>query len=176
MHPLDAIREGNPVTHETRDSSLGHFKEFLEGFEININPPYQRNHVWTSEQQEAFMGALLQDDSRIPPIYVNQRDDEKKTCDVVDGKQRITAILAWLNDEILAFCPSGHTVRYSDFLKTTTDKRILGIRVTLHWRFLQLSEVDAMRFYVALNSGGTIHTENEIARVKRLIVKAERQG
>ncbi|KAK0472976.1 hypothetical protein IW261DRAFT_1423952 [Armillaria novae-zelandiae] len=61
--------------------------------DINLDPEYQRDVVWTQQKQTGLIDSVLRN-FYIPPIIfaVNTFDDgtETKTC--IDGKQRLTSI------------------------------------------------------------------------------------
>ncbi|KAK0201306.1 hypothetical protein DFS33DRAFT_1358912 [Desarmillaria ectypa] len=61
--------------------------------DINLDPEYQRDVVWTQQKQTGLIDSVLRN-FYIPPIIfaVNSFDDgtETKTC--IDGKQRLTSI------------------------------------------------------------------------------------
>jgi hypothetical protein len=138
---------------------------------MDLDPEYQRGHVWTERQESKFVGALLEHNQAIPPFWMNWTGPNRQSSEVVDGKQRIKACLRWLNDEIPANCPCGIDVWYSELCEV--DNRALDLYVTMSWNFVNLSPVDVMKFYLRLNGGGTIHTEDELERVKRLITLSE---
>lgn len=68
-----------------------------------INPPYQRGDVWGPIRKRNLIRSILLG-IPIPSIIINDRAsagwDELITCAVIDGKQRITAILKFLDGEL----------------------------------------------------------------------------
>lgn len=140
----------------------------LEFEPINLDPIYQRGHVWTKEQQEAFVGHMLEGGAT-PIVIINRDDTYSMPDEVVDGKQRITAIWRWICGEIAAKLESGERVYLDDFSEKD-QKHIMGIsgpQFTVGYVFLNRQEV--MKLYLKLNRGGTVHTEEEIERVQKLI-------
>ncbi len=64
---------------------------------INLNPLYQRDIVWDDEKKSKFINSVML--GIIPTNCVlNVHSDGKKTC--VDGKQRMTSLLKFYNNEI----------------------------------------------------------------------------
>jgi hypothetical protein len=83
--------------------------EELENGLIEIDPTYQRDVVWTSEQQGAFINSVLL--GIIPnPIIFNIDKKKNKIC--IDGKQRITSIKNFINNKISVKFDS-ETIYYS---------------------------------------------------------------
>ena len=77
---------------------------------LQLNPDFQRGHVWTEEQQIKFLEFILQGGKTGRTLYFNDpywHSVRPKTgyadfvC--VDGLQRITAIQRFMNDEIRVF-------------------------------------------------------------------------
>lgn len=68
---------------------------------LDENPPYQReSSVWSLDKQQLFVDSLL-NGFDIPKIYLHDLRGKHptKVYAVVDGKQRLTTIWAFLNDE-----------------------------------------------------------------------------
>lgn len=67
----------------------------IKSAKLILSPDYQRNSIWKIDKQTAFIESLFMD-ILVPPIYVVEipGDDvlEDSTYEVVDGKQRLTAI------------------------------------------------------------------------------------
>lgn len=68
-----------------------------------LNPEYQRNVVWKIDKQTAFIESLFMG-IIIPPIYVVEIPGkdflEENTYEVVDGKQRLSTIEAFVTNKI----------------------------------------------------------------------------
>jgi hypothetical protein len=90
----------------------------------------------------------------LPVIF--QRVPDSGHSEVLDGKQRIEAMLAWINNEVGARLPDGRLV----FRRDIEEKR-LG-RVSFRIKYINLPFEERKRFYVRLNSAGTPHTKEEL--------------
>lgn len=75
----------------------------IKSLRLNLSPDYQRNNIWKLDKQTAFIESLFMG-ILIPPIYVVEipgRDMlEESTYEVVDGKQRLSTINAFLTNKI----------------------------------------------------------------------------
>lgn len=152
-----------PVRADHIDWPIEYIEEDIERQNIRLDVDYQRGHVWTREQQERFVGYLLQGGPS-PPIYINCINyEEEGYKEVVDGKQRISAVLEWLRGNISATLNDGRQIRHSDF----TDHGLYPITLPLRRVFLNRKET--LEFYILLNSAGTIHESSEIERVRTLL-------
>lgn len=84
--------------------SIASFHEQNQLEKYNFEPPYQRMSVWTDEKQSYFIDSILRN-FPIPAIFLHRKidpDTGRTTFDVIDGKQRLTAIARFINNEIPA--------------------------------------------------------------------------
>lgn len=136
---------------------------YVTKYGLQLNPDFQRGNVWTKEQQIAFVEFKLRGGSSSDNLLMNHKGwlvDFTGDMVLVDGLQRLTAVIAFLSNEIPAF---GH------FRDEYTDQHYLR---SLYFNFMVnklQTRKQVLNWYVELNSGGTVHTEEEINRVKQLI-------
>lgn len=138
-------------------------KENQEECGLEMNPDFQRGHVWTEQQQISYIEFLLRGGKSGRVIYFNcptwscgGRDCEF-VC--VDGLQRTTAIIRFINNEIPAF-----GIYYKDF----EDKLPMDIDVLINVNELQTKK-EILQWYIEMNEGGTPHSQDEIDRVKQMM-------
>lgn len=84
--------------------SIASFHEQNQLKKYNYDPPYQRHSVWSDEKQSYFIDSILRN-FPIPPIFLHRKIDPntgRTNFDVIDGKQRLTAIARFINNEIPA--------------------------------------------------------------------------
>lgn len=153
-----------PRAHYEIDVDLGdlleHHKRWTTKYGLTMDQDYQRGHVWTEAQQIAFVEHVLRGGEVGRNIVINSpgfRDGTSTFAEMVDGKQRYTAMLKFANDELRVF---GHL--RSEF----TDRPRCFI--TLKWRVVELDRLGILDLYLSLNGGGTPHTEEELKRVRAL--------
>ena len=142
-------------------------REVEEG--LVLNPDFQRGHVWSEEQQTAYIEYLLMGGRSGRTIYLNAKNLEAPSLEAqdyvcVDGLQRITAIQRFYHDQIPAF---EH--RYSEF-EGPLNLTKFSIRVVIN-DLQRRSEV--LRWYIELNSTGIVHSKAELDRVKALLKKEQ---
>jgi len=166
---LRELEEQTPRCVYGVDIPFDYLPDSLERFEVDLDPAYQRDHVWTVEQQEAFAGAFLENSRALPSLILNfVNGQDRRPTEVVDGKQRITALLAFRNGEIIAKCPCGMNFCIDEIRQNEAAMREVGM-FSMHWDFVALPQKQVMRYYLRLNAGGTIHTKAELDRVRDLI-------
>jgi uncharacterized protein with ParB-like and HNH nuclease domain len=140
-----------------------------DGAYYAIIPDYQRDRVWTRSQSARYIGALLEDGKATLP-FIFQRWPEtrlQRPDEIVDGLQRLSALRDFMVADAPAELLNGQIVRLSDF--TPEDQRLLGwIPLTINYVSLP-TRADVLRLYLRLNRGGTVHTDEEIERVRMLL-------
>ncbi|MFC3679801.1 DUF262 domain-containing protein [Bacterioplanoides pacificum] len=90
------------LDRRTATLSIAGFHEQNQLSKFNYDPPYQRRSVWSDEKQSYFIDSLLRN-FPIPPIFLHRKIDEdtgKISFDVIDGKQRLTAISRFIAGDI----------------------------------------------------------------------------
>lgn len=143
---------------------------------FDLNPDYQRGPVWTVQQEREFVGFLL-DGGECPKIVVQRYESQRNApaghdyyklpLEVIDGQQRLRAICAWMRGKIDALTPEGDSLWFED--SNEVDRR--GLLLTIY--YVDLPRVERLRYYIKLNQGGTVHTRQEIDRVRELLAAEE---
>lgn len=145
--------------------SWTYIKYWLKEEQVNMDPDYQRDYVWTKTQKEQYIEWILKNGISGKDIFFNHPGwfgNWDGQMEIVDGKQRISAVLSFLNNEIKAY--GYYLNQYTDRLNTLTCS------FTVHILDLK-SRKEVMQWYIDMNSGGTIHTNEDIEKVKMLINK-----
>jgi hypothetical protein len=146
-----------------------HYNDAILHCQLDINPEFQRGYVWTEAQKVRYVEFILRGGMTGRDIYTNcpgwklgqvGRNFPKGWYVLVDGKQRLDAVLGFLNNEFPIF--GGNYKRdYTDRLP------ILGAGFRWHVNDLATYE-EVLAWYCDLNKGGTVHSDEEIERVQRL--------
>lgn len=79
-------------------------------FKINLNPDYQREVVWSKDKMEGLIESII-NGYYVPPIILNLING-KYNC--IDGKQRISTIIKFLNNEI-CYNIGDNDLHFNDF-------------------------------------------------------------
>ena len=77
------------------------FQGWNENNTLVLTPKFQRRGVWTKGARSYFIDTLIRG-MPVPPIFlrVRQSDDKKKIVrEVVDGQQRLSAVLKFLSND-----------------------------------------------------------------------------
>jgi hypothetical protein len=66
----------------------------LQGETLNLSPSFQRRDVWDTKKQSRFIESIIMN-VPIPPVFL--QENKYGHYVVLDGRQRLTAILAYMN-------------------------------------------------------------------------------
>ena len=92
---------GSTLKSERTSYTALDFRAFQDAGTLELTPKFQRREVWSNPAKAFFIDSILRG-FPIPPIYlrVGQSSDRARTTrEVVDGQQRIKALLGFLNDD-----------------------------------------------------------------------------
>lgn len=132
---------------------------------LDLDPDFQRAHVWTEDKQRAYVEFQLRGGRGARDIQFNcvgWMRDFRGPFVLVDGKQRIEAVRRFLRNDLTVF--DGH--RLSDFEDEMPS--MVGPSFTFHVHNLP-TRAAVLNWYLALNSGGVVHTDDELRRVRALL-------
>lgn len=141
--------------------------KWIERDGLQLNPDFQRGHVWTEEQQVKFLEFVLHGGKTGRTLYFN--DPYWHTCRpktgysdfvCVDGLQRITAIWRFMHDQIRVF-----GLLYSQF-EGETD--LIRHSMKINVNDLKTKR-EVLQWYIQMNAGGMPHSPEEIQKVQKLM-------
>ncbi|HGM6746836.1 DUF262 domain-containing protein [Serratia sp. CY54039] len=87
----------NSLVLQQADLSLSSISDMVNNNAIDISPKYQRRERWDDDKESSLIESFLLN-IPVPPIYL--AEDEYGVYSVIDGKQRVTAINKFLNNEL----------------------------------------------------------------------------
>lgn len=99
----------------------------------------------------------------VPLIFIQRDNACLKADEVIDGKQRLTALWRWVHGVIPATI-GGREYWYKD--TTEIERRHFP---NIKCAYIDLPERQRLQFYLLLNAGGTIHTDAEIEKVQVML-------
>ena len=90
-------------THRHQQYPISDLYGWIKNKELTLAPDFQRADTWTTSAQSYFIDTLLRD-LPIPPIYIRLvTDTDTKTSyrEVVDGQQRLSAIVKFIDGQLV---------------------------------------------------------------------------
>lgn len=179
-----------PTQHINID--IRHLKDWMASFTgtpenysdenvlLELNPEFQRGHVWNLDKQIAFVENLLRgidinkiirfNDLTMRP-YDDADDILKNKILCIDGLQRLTAIIDFIDGKYKIF---NHQLGYKDILNNPDKPSMRRIfnNALIQFDFLQITSYkELLEYYIDLNTGGIAHTQSDIQIAKDLLAK-----
>jgi hypothetical protein len=137
--------------------------EFCEESNLDLNPDFQRAHVWNTDQQISYCEYILRNGSSGKELYFNctgWNTDMRGPYVIVDGKQRLHAVRLFMGGHIPVF--GSYIGEYRD------SPNMLVARFSWNVASLETRE-EVLRWYLNFNAGGTVHTEDELQKVRDML-------
>ena len=149
------------------DVPLNYIERQLESYAeqpgLELDPDYQRVHVWNRVQQEAFVEHLLRG-GRNNVIRFNGANWHSNTKEwgpvqLVDGKQRLTAIRLFTQNRLRAF---------GTLLREREGRPPAAAALTFIINDLP-DRASILRWYLEINEGNVAHTPAELQKVRDML-------
>lgn len=140
-------------------------KSFARDAPVETDPDFQRAHVWNETQQRNYVEYIMRGGYAAREIFWNCATwgcvaKTEAPLQLVDGKQRLEAVRKFLRGELRAF---GYLASEWDRLDILTCR--------MRWYVNDLrTRAQVLSWYLDLNSGGVVHTDEELTRVRALLV------
>lgn len=148
-------------------SEDGWLNGMIESANLNLDPDFQRAHVWNESQQIRYCEFILRSGKSSKELHFNAPNwpaMTDKPMVLVDGKQRLEAVRRFMHNEIPVF--GYYRNEYTDRLN------MLVARFSVNINNLE-TDAEVYQWYLDLNSGGVVHTEEELNKVRKMLVKLQ---
>lgn len=151
-YPLNQILAMFRDTYET--------SEGVKEFKYKRDPEYQRRHRWGPERQSRLIESFLMN-VPVPPVFLYEY--ELARFEVMDGRQRLTALMEFYDDELvlagLEYWPELNGRSYTTLptsIRDGIDRRYLSSIILLNETAASEEKAAALKKMVfeRLNSGG----------------------
>jgi len=142
-------------------------KEWI-GAAWDLSPIFQRAEAWTEAQAAGYLGFLFKGGDVQP--FTIRRDHTNPMDQVVDGQQRIRAVVGWMEGRLAADVDGTMVTRDTDGIGPLIK------RLSFPLRYLTGDDVQVFRAYLLMNSQGVPHTAEELGRVQSLLELAQTRG
>lgn len=157
------------VSWDYIEAQLEHYNDnSCEGsLGLNLDPDFQRGHVWTEDKQRAYVEFCLREGTGSRTLLFNHPNWMGSFAGemvLVDGKQRLEAVRKFVRNELAIF--DGHYLK--DFENHERVLRSRGAYFEVSVNSLKTRK-EVLEWYLQLNSGGVVHTAEEIEKVQKML-------
>lgn len=144
------------ATSQLNTNTISDFLGWHENGELILNPDFQRRKVWSMPAKVFLIDTILRDLS-IPKFYIRTKIDlesRKSIRDVVDGQQRLSAIIDFANDKFTLTKRAGDLdgLKYST-LSPELQERFLKYTLAVE-HLINAKDEDVLEVFSRLNSYG----------------------
>ncbi|ORY07070.1 hypothetical protein K493DRAFT_295645 [Basidiobolus meristosporus CBS 931.73] len=147
---LEALNKPRNVTHQ-----LYKLHEMMENNLIDLCPEFQRDVVWPEKRMSYLIDSILKNFYVPPVIFSCKRLPDGRLLKVcIDGKQRLSSIKRFMNNNIPHIDPNNPITTKRWFNMDSSRKYVLSEREREDFRY---SELICVEYY-----GLTMEQENEI--------------
>lgn len=148
-------------------SSLSSFHSYVYSFGVDINPDYQRGFVWTLEDKQKLIDSIFKGVDIGKFVFIRREYDRTKNptehlYEILDGKQRLTAITEFLEDR---FRFNG--LLYSE-LHPHDQSHFDGYSISLA-EVSNPTKKQIYQYFLRLNTGGKAMDEGQLKKVEKLL-------
>lgn len=168
---LDTISPGNNATkrtvavHMINTDLRGLLHSAIHRGLID-NPDYQRGYVWTYEDKHNYLRSVFEDRDLGKFIFVEDRSYSEYRLEVLDGKQRMSALLEFYTSQL------PYNGKYYHNL-SKHDRYLIEGRMVQFAQIdkAQYSKADLLSLFLDLNTAGVPQTEEHLDHVRELLRK-----
>lgn len=151
-------------------TSMKRVYQWYKDKQVDLNPIYQRDLVWTQEQKEHYLINLFESRASIEPTIVQyyENDTNNEIYEVLDGKQRLSTLFDFIDNKI-----SVNGLYFKDL--HDDDQKFLMIHDVKYRRII--SEKDygdldiktKLQLFYEINLYGTKMSDEDLERVQSLL-------
>lgn len=175
---INAVPDCNYAVTVRFTAIESNLQSFAKNEGLDLEPDFQRGHVWSEQQQIAYcesyvrgvlgeVGKTITFNSATWATHNRRKDSDLDKIICIDGLQRLTALRRFLAKEFKIF-PHIQGGVYWDFFDGTSRNLRTPTNGVIFKVFDFQYKKDVLDYYLALNSGGTPHSQEEIERVTNL--------
>lgn len=148
--------------HVDWEGLQSYIDRYSNNFNLDFSPDFQRGYVWDVFQKMSYVEYILKGGMFSKTIYFNHPNwmgSYEGQMVVVDGKQRLKAVMDFLDNKIPAF--GYYYTEFTDRLKSHHNFKFCIASLS--------SKEDILEWYLNINTMGTPHTTEEIKKVENLL-------
>lgn len=137
---------------QNKELTIRELLDLVNSRKINLQPPYQRNFIWTNKDQQLLIDSILKG-YPLPSFFIYKRNDGNFEYEMVDGQQRAETIS-----------------RFAKGLFKSSSKKSIGeidkeLYMSYKLNFVELSEIDenesVEEYYFLVNKRGVTLNPHE---------------
>lgn len=141
--------------------------------EIDLNPEYQRELVWTDKQKQDYILAILKQRAKITPVIIEKLTEQGTVLyEILDGKQRLTALFDYIDNK--------YPLKTGEYFKdlSAKDMNVITRARVSYTRITSYKECDVpldfkLAYFLEINALGTKITDEHIEKIENKLKELE---
>ena len=169
------------VSNYHTDVPLDYLKDKLDRwineYDLDMNPPYQRGYVWTDKQKKDYVEYIIRlgESHSLSgkqfyfnhPNWMGNWKTYENGCgfEIVDGKQRLNTIVEFINNEF----PDKKGVYYNDFSSVSKRKFTDHQLFTYQEMNDTCTDEEVLEQFLLVNFAGVPQSEDHLQFVEKIL-------
>ena len=179
MKQFEISKIKTKLSFKTQDSTLPYISKIIDyGYDIDFDVfletkgcNLQRPLCWNLNQKQELIFSILKG-IEIPQlsILLREYEDGKKTLKVIDGKQRLNAIISFYKNEFPILF-NGEEYYFSELGSSQSLIRLLMLKVKMAYDYFddKLPDEELIKWFNLINFSGTEQDKKHIDFLNSLI-------
>ncbi|MDI6977181.1 DUF262 domain-containing protein [Serratia sp. Se-RSBMAAmG] len=149
------------------DLTVDSWISFIENDRLNLDAAYQRDYVWRHTEQNMFLLSVVRG-APLSAISVVKTYNNRGNfiLEVVDGKQRLTTLKKFLNNEIPVRL-NQQDVYYRDF--NSAERNSFSAVALPKIELRNATTADKLKFFLSINFTGVPQSEEHHKKVLTML-------
>lgn len=149
--------------------TINEIKNWFENGELSLQPAYQRNRVWSESARSYLIDSVMRN-YPIPPIFIREKlnlRDRKTIREVVDGQQRITAMIDFYKNNLKVMPLHNRELANKSFDDLNEKEQIdfLTYKITVE-KIIENDDAVIFDMFARLNSNNITLNAQELRNAK----------
>lgn len=131
-------------------------------FGINFEPEYQRDYVWELEDKVALIDSIFNCVDIGKFVFIRNEYGDKYLYEILDGKQRIRAILDFYEDRF------KYQGCYFSDLSWQEQNHVMNYNINTA-EISHITKEQTLRYFLMLNVGGKAMAKEQLDKVREML-------
>lgn len=137
-------------------------------FGLNLSPDYQREHVWDLDDKVKLIDSIFNniDIGKFVYVHLEWEDHELYGYEILDGKQRVTAIVEFFEDRF------QYKGKYFSDLCDRDQSHFEDYGIS-YAEIRHVTLEQKLQYFLKLNTGGRIMDKSHLEKVQEMLNKEQ---
>jgi hypothetical protein len=148
------------LNYSQRD--LGDILSKVFHFGVNFEPDYQRDYVWELEDKVSLVDSIFNNIDIGKFVFIRKNYTNERLYEVLDGKQRINAILDFYEDRF------QYKGKYFSDLSYRDQNHFEGYTVNIA-EISDITPKQVLQYFLMVNKTGRVMSKEQLVKVEKML-------